>query len=130
MPQLLRDMLHHIFEAQPDVTSIAAYGDESLLALVDQQAPDVVVLALSDDQTVHLELLRRHPALRVVVLEDQGRLGSLYELSPCRLALGELTPESLVRVIRAVRDGCAPGVAERWAACPARTEPPRAGGTA
>ncbi|MBB2948506.1 hypothetical protein FB565_008289 [Actinoplanes lutulentus] len=55
------------------------------------------------DPAVLTRLLRRHPGLRVLVVEDDGRTGSLWELRPHRIALGELSPQQLIEAVGLTR---------------------------
>lgn len=140
LPRLWCDLLRGILadESDIDLSAVDAWTrTQRVPAPATGQTPDVVVLALADhrpDETPALphELLRRFPAMRIVAIEDRGRRASLYELRPCRLALGELTPESFVRAVRAVHatadDGYAAGVSDTWVATrPARSGPAPSG---
>ncbi|MFI0237557.1 hypothetical protein [Streptomyces sp. NPDC016845] len=46
-----------------------------------------------------LRLLLDHPHLRVLVVEGDGRTGSLWQLRPRRIALGELSPHQLIQAV-------------------------------
>jgi hypothetical protein len=76
-----------------------------LAQAVDQIRPEVVVTMLGDDADpgvaprVLTRLLDDHPRLRILVVEDGGQSGSLWELRPARTRLGELSPRLLVRAI-------------------------------
>ena len=68
---------------------------------VDRVRPTTVVCGALDPAEVH-ELLRGHPSLRVLTVEGDGRCGSLHELVPRSVSLGELSPEGLLAAVRAV----------------------------
>jgi hypothetical protein len=46
-----------------------------------------------------IRLLLDHPQLRILVVEGDGRTGSLWELRPHRIDLGELSPQQLIRAV-------------------------------
>ena len=46
-------------------------------------------------------LERRAHGLRILGLSDEGRRGYLYELRPTEVAIGDVSPERLLNVIRA-----------------------------
>jgi hypothetical protein len=59
----------------------------------------------SDDGEVsepYRRLLDDHPRLKVLALEGDGRSGSIWELRPHRIPLGELSPRRLVQAINEV----------------------------
>jgi hypothetical protein len=72
---------------------------------VSRAQPRVVVIELGDEADspaappILTRLLNEHPHLRVLVVEGDGRSGSLWELRPTRTRLGELSPELLIRTI-------------------------------
>jgi DNA-binding NarL/FixJ family response regulator len=53
-----------------------------------------------DAPEIDRRLFADHPSLKVLVLEDDGRHGFLWELRPHREALGELSPSLLLATIR------------------------------
>lgn len=44
-------------------------------------------------------LLDDYPGLRILVVEDDGREGSMWELRPHRIPLGELSPGRLIQAV-------------------------------
>jgi hypothetical protein len=94
-----------------------AYGNDavrevphgvSLAEAVNRNRPQVVVTALegADDPDAPPRALTRlltdHPGLRILVVENDGRSASLWELRPTRTRLGELSLQRLVRAVRGV----------------------------
>lgn len=102
MPRMLRDIVHGVLAAQPDVALSSVAAADALADAVTRLDADVAILAESappaDD---HAALLYAHPHLRLVGISSDGRAGHLYELRPHRVALGALSPESLVEAVRA-----------------------------
>jgi hypothetical protein len=89
---------------EPDVDVIGEFCLEPFESdsLVD--APiDVVVLAAGEDvETSPVPaLLAQHPRLKVLAIRDDGRSASLFELRPVETDLGPLSPEVLLRAVRA-----------------------------
>ena len=56
--------------------------------------PDDDVPALYD------EVVRRHPTLRLLGVDDIGSHGFIYEMRPQKVELGELSPELVLDVVR------------------------------
>jgi hypothetical protein len=71
-----------------------------------QTRPDVVVLGKneSSDNDDYRDLLYRRPRLKVLAIAADGRHAFLHELKARVVALGEVSPASLVEAIR----GCSP----------------------
>jgi AmiR/NasT family two-component response regulator len=76
-PRLMRELILNTFADQPDIEIVGEVADEAEVpAAVDSSLPDFLVL--SQDDTEHRpsicdEILRRHPALRIVaVAPDQN----------------------------------------------------------
>lgn len=51
------------------------------------------------------ELLRRHPELRILTVEADGRQGFLWEMRPNREPLGELSPQVLLTALCSSTEG-------------------------
>ncbi|MFC8130900.1 hypothetical protein [Streptomyces sp. NPDC057302] len=81
-------------EVPPGVPLAEAVGDDGvLITTLDGEAdPSAVPPSL-------VRLLLDHPHLRILVVEGDGRTGSLWELRPHRIALGELSPHQLIRAV-------------------------------
>jgi DNA-binding NarL/FixJ family response regulator len=113
---LVRAAVHHALDAAPDIEVVgeAATGEDAV-PLVDRLRPDVILLDIDLPGMRGTELLRelvpRFPETWVVMLTvsrserdllDSIRAGARGYLSK------DLTPEALVRSVRAVRDGIMP----------------------
>lgn len=102
MPRLLHDIVHSVLSAESDI-EIA----EASVSPKDIQAPDmlrntdVVIVAEPALSNADYEwVLYQHPRLRVVAIAGDGRAAALYELRPSRVALGDLSPRTLVDAVR------------------------------
>jgi len=108
MPRMLRDIVQTILAAQPDVALATAHGGatlaETLGTLDAADAPDVVILAEPlPNAEDYASVLYARPRLRLVGISSDGRNAHLYELRPQRIALGALSPDTLVDVVRAAQ---------------------------
>jgi len=103
MTGVLRGIVWRILTRAGDLEVRAVNGgDDAIRRAVDEDEPDVLIAAIDawTAGSVCEEVLFAHPHLRVLGLEGDGRRGSLYELQPRRIALGELSAEGLVAAIR------------------------------
>jgi hypothetical protein len=95
--EIVRAALH-----ERDVDIVGDLDDESelefTLARVDA---DCVIWRNGRRDPAAADLLARHPRLRIIALEDDGKRAFLYELRPRRMPLGELSPGLLARVVEA-----------------------------
>ena len=99
---MLLDMLHHVVASNPSMTVVGQVGDADLLAAARQTRADVVLVGqkVKDERKRYAELLLRRPRLKVLAIAHDGRTGSLYELRPRRVPLGELSADTLYRAMR------------------------------
>jgi DNA-binding NarL/FixJ family response regulator len=103
VPRVLRDIISTMLAQEPDIEMLQDVT--TLSGLVEPAATepaDVVVVGLRNAALpdVVAELFERRPTVRVLGIAGDGRHAYLHELRPHRTALGELSPEQLVRVIR------------------------------
>jgi DNA-binding NarL/FixJ family response regulator len=104
MPQLVRDVLGHAINSQPDMEVIADPSAVASAAPVplDPAAPDVVVLggAGAEEARQAAGILSRWPRSHVLTLALDGHQAALHTLKPHRMELGELSPIEVVDSIR------------------------------
>lgn len=76
--------------------------DGELPAAVRRARPDVVVVGqdAQAERDSYLRLLLRHPHVKVLAIADNGKTGSLYELRPRRVSLGNISARTLTQAIR------------------------------
>lgn len=94
---MLGHVISDIVREQPDLELIAA--GENVAATVGATRAQFVLLHAAREEEC-AELLDRFPRLKVLSVEDDGRQGFIYELRPCRRALGELSPARLISALR------------------------------
>jgi chemotaxis response regulator CheB len=107
---MLRDLLVGVIEAEADVELVGEISEaESATEAVERCGASVVVLPADHPEMrgePPLLAARARADLRLVALTPDGRQGCLYEMRPHRISLRELSPRSLLEVIRgSSRDG-------------------------
>jgi hypothetical protein len=102
MMPLSLDIVANIIAAQPDMDLVENVGGETdLREAAEQGDADVVILSRrSRRDGEYDELLYARSHLKVIEIEGEGRCGSLYELKPHRVPLGEMSPTGLLDAIR------------------------------
>jgi DNA-binding NarL/FixJ family response regulator len=102
MPALMLDIIHHVVAAQPDMEVIGVIDEGDLPAAVGRTRADVVVVGHDPqaERDSYLQLLVRHPHVKVLAIADNGKSGSIYELQPRRISLGKISARSLAQAIR------------------------------
>lgn len=106
MPRVLSDIISETLLSEPSVDVRAEDGSSDAVETVRRVAPDVAIVG--DDSAAGEEdwerLLDELPRLKVLTILDDGREGFLYELRPCRVPLGEVSPQTVLdAVLRAKR---------------------------
>jgi hypothetical protein len=105
LPQILRDVITDIVAAQADMEVVGELPENADAAMIEDLGGTFVAVRagpsgeLSDIGDRLLE--RRAHGLRILGLSDEGRRGFLYELRPTAVAIGDVSPERLLNVIRA-----------------------------
>jgi hypothetical protein len=103
MPKMLSDILSQIVVSMPDMTLVDRIVDgKDLLAAVRLTRANVVLAerGADDERETYASLLYRRPRLKIIAVAGDGSTGSLYELLPQRIALGELSADALGSAIR------------------------------
>jgi DNA-binding NarL/FixJ family response regulator len=104
---MLMDIVKDIIADEADIALVGEVAGSTNLAQAATQArADVVVLGKAgpggnDD---YRDLLYRRPRMKVLAIAADGKRAFLHELQPRVVALGEISPASLVQAIRE----CAP----------------------
>jgi hypothetical protein len=96
---MLLDIVANIVAAQPDMDIVEGVESETdLLKAVEFSDADVVILSRRTPVQGEFDgLLRSRSCLKVIEIEGEGRCGSLYELRPHRVPLGEMSPRRIAR---------------------------------
>ncbi len=108
LPGMLGQIVTEILREQPDMELVDEVPDAALSQAVDRTGAQFVLVGVDDGcEAERLRpMLDRHPRLKVLAVEDDGRRGFLYELRPRRRPLGEMSPPRLVEALReAALDG-------------------------
>jgi len=106
VPELVRDFLKQAISSQPDMELFQGFVES---VAVEPAAPDVVVVATqrADDVQSVLRILARWPRSEVLMITVDGRQAALFQLTPHRTELREMSPAELTNAIRAA-------VRQRW----------------
>jgi hypothetical protein len=104
---MLLDIITDAIAPQPDM-DIVGKGrmEKDLLDAVEQTNADIVITARSTatEYQDYDELLYEHCRIKVLEILDEGRCGSLCEMRPRRVPLGEMSPLRLLEAIRGSPD--------------------------
>jgi DNA-binding NarL/FixJ family response regulator len=103
IPSLLRDIIGEIVAHEPDMEVVGELAEhDGVVELARQTDASFIIAGLAHPEldAIYKELLQRRPATRVLAVEHEGRQSTLYELRPRAETLGELSPETLLTVIR------------------------------
>jgi DNA-binding NarL/FixJ family response regulator len=103
MPRMLVDIVKDVIASHEDIEVAGEIeGHTGLLAAAIQTQADVVVLRepAGSASEIYRELLHGRPRLKILAITADGRRGFLHHLQPRVVALGELSPSSLIDAIR------------------------------
>lgn len=101
MAPLLREIVREAILREPDLDLVAEHDGGDVHTAVERDDPDFIIVGEdAADQDVR-SLVGRGRGLRALEVQSDGRESVLYELRPHRIALGEISADTLVRAIRA-----------------------------
>jgi len=106
-PRLLQDLVMECLRQRTELQVVGELEDESsLLALLDQHEPDVILLTLPEPVArIRLEsLFTAHPDVTWWLLSDGGRQVERVERAALQ-KLGQLSPQELVDAIASISGG-------------------------
>lgn len=102
MPALLIDIVSQIIRSGNGIVVAGRLAEsEDVLAAARRTRCDVVVVGETEEEArrEYAPLLFGKPGIRVLAIAADGKTGQLYELRPKRIALGELSVDSLRQAI-------------------------------
>lgn len=107
MPQVQVDLARSLVSRQSDLLLVEASAYQGLERAIVESRADVLLVDVQHEDARQLpdryqRALRHHPRLAVLAVEADAREGSLWELVPRRMRLGEVWPSRLVEAIRDV----------------------------
>jgi hypothetical protein len=97
--RMSREIMEEAFAAS-GFTVIGEDGSDLLATMRASAADALIVREDSCDEEQIGDLLAELPGARVLAIAPNGGSGSLYELRPHRVRLGELSPQTLVDAVR------------------------------
>jgi len=101
LPRLTRDIVEGAIESQRDMRVVGHSGNASLDPAIRRLAANIVIVhdgVVADD--LPLQLVCRHPHVKVVAITDEGDAANVYEFRAVHLA--DPSPAALIDAIRAV----------------------------
>jgi DNA-binding NarL/FixJ family response regulator len=102
MPPLLRDIVRDVLAGEPDIEVVAEHDVAvDVRDAVRQDGADLVIVG-SDAASSARDAVAGNRGVRALEVRSDGRESVLYELRPHRVPLGEISPETLLRTIRAI----------------------------
>ena len=103
---MLLDSLQHIVASEPDMAVVGRVTSRTSLAAARRSRADVVLIgqAKHDQADETARKLARQLRLKVLTIASDGKGGTLYELRPQRIELGDLSARKLCKAIRARSD--------------------------
>jgi DNA-binding NarL/FixJ family response regulator len=107
MPPMLLDIITDTLALQPDMDIVGkGWMETDLLDAAEKTNADIVITVRSTatEYKDYNELLYRHCRIKVLEILDEGRYGSLCEMRPRRVALGEMSSLRLLEAIRGSPD--------------------------
>ncbi len=103
MSPLIREIVREALAREPDLDLVAEHGaDVDVRAAIERDDADFVIVG--SDATAHAavrSVVAADRGFRALELHADGKESVLYELRPHRVSLGEISPETLLRTIRA-----------------------------
>jgi DNA-binding NarL/FixJ family response regulator len=103
LPRDLRDYVDEAVRSQADMHLVGSFTNPlDVLLAVGNTSADVVVLGVAGDTVpaIATHLHDEYPDVRLLGVTPDGRRAYLYELRPNAIPIDELSPTSLVEVIR------------------------------
>jgi hypothetical protein len=100
---MLSEIVRRVLADAPELTvSGELVGDAQVERAVERTGADAVVWFVEPGapSAGAVDLLVRHPRVRVITVEGDGRRGFLWEMRPNREPLGELAPHVLIAALR------------------------------
>lgn len=102
MKPLLRDIVRMVIEEQPDMRVVDEIAEDDRIAdVVRKRQPDFVIWGIGNAfEDRYSSVLKAHPDMQILAVEEKGRKGTLYLLKPHRRSLGQLSKKRLVNALR------------------------------
>jgi DNA-binding NarL/FixJ family response regulator len=99
---MLREIVRDSVARQPDMEIVGDFGERNeFLEAVEGVDVAIIGTRQPDDSALAGQVLRASPSTRVLIIAMNGNSAALWELRPYKVRLDDVSPESLIRAIRA-----------------------------
>ena len=100
--RMLREIVEELCAAEPDLELVPEpHEHDDLATVVEQTGAECVISRDGALTTAEIcRVLIAHPSVRLLAMAEDGH-GTLYELRPHRVPLGEASPLTVLETIRA-----------------------------
>ena len=99
---MLREIVRDSVTRQRDMEVVGEFGRrEEFLRAVEGIDVAIIGAREPDDSTLARQVLRASPSTRVLIVAMNGGSAVLWELRPHKVRLDDVSPESLIKAIRA-----------------------------
>jgi hypothetical protein len=103
MSPLLREIVREIIVREPDLEIVAEHESIDVGEAVERDDPDFVIVGEDAASEGSMRsFVGADLGLRALEVHSNGKESVLYELRPHRIALGQISSDTLLRAIRAV----------------------------
>ncbi len=102
MPLMLRDIVNEVLASEPDLEVVGEFPDATELTAAVEQTDAAVVVAgeAAADLPSIRALLAARPRVSVLAIARNAREGVVYRLTPTRVPIGDVSPETLLQAVR------------------------------
>jgi DNA-binding NarL/FixJ family response regulator len=99
---MLREIVRDSVTNQPDMEIVGDFGEpDQFLKTIERADVAIIGAHQADDSTLARQVLKASPSTRVLIIAMNGGSAVLWELRPYKVRLDDVSPESLIRAIRA-----------------------------
>ena len=102
MPRMMRDIIGTILAGEPDLEIVGELDTgDALIDCAQRTWPDFLIIGSEPSAVAASKrLLAGRRPLRVLEVVEEGRMGYIYERSPERIFVGDISPDVLLAAVR------------------------------
>jgi DNA-binding NarL/FixJ family response regulator len=103
---MLREIVRDSVTRQSDMEIVGDFGERNeFLEAVERVDVAIIGTRQPDDSRLAHQVLEASPHTKVLIIATNGGSAALWELRPYKVRLDDVSPESLIRAIRAGAEG-------------------------